>query len=491
MEIKANHIPSFVVTTFFFVIGLVAIICSILSESLYLIVVSCISPFLLLLLIQMFKNPFIGLCFAFTFNYYFIPFYRYTQTQGISVWYDATTVSLFIILLAHTYLQNNNIWKYLKNILTFGGVIWAFYTVAEVLNPTAVTEAWIYSRGFVYSTLLISIIGVSIIISFKRLQILIFILSIFTLSAIAKAIYQKNIGFDAIESQMLIDTEMYKTHLLSDVTRYFSFFTDAGNFGSNMGFATILFGFSAIFIQKKSLKIYYIIVTALSIYALFISGTRGALYVPIGGLLLFTLISKNMKLMIGTLIFSLILYVFFAFTYIGEGNIQIRRMRTAFKPTKDASFTVRKENQRKIAEYLKDKPFGAGLGLGGVEANKYVNPYTATTPFTATIPHDSYYVKLWMETGIVGLTLYLTIYISALLRGCYLIMFRIKNEELRGILTAIACGIFGLMISAYGNAFFGQFPTGFMVILFLSVLLNGEHIDQLLTKQLKTKKEKN
>ena len=44
------------------------------------------------------------------------------------------------------------------------------------------------------------------------------------------------------------------------------------------------------------------------------------------------------------------------------------------------------------------------------------------------------------------------------------------------------------MISAYGNAFFMQFPTGFMVILFLSVLLNGEHIDQLLTEKLRTKK---
>lgn len=61
---------------------------------------------------------------------------------------------------------------------------------------------------------------------------------------------------------------------------------------------------------------------------------------------------------------------------------------------------------------------------------------------------------------------FLIIYVSALLRGCYLIMFRIKNNELRGILTAIACGIFGMMISAYGNAFFGQFPTGFIIILF-------------------------
>ena len=68
------------------------------------------------------------------------------------------------------------------------------------------------------------------------------------------------------------------------------------------------------------------------------------------------------------------------------------------------------------------------------------------------------------------------------------VMFRIKNNELRGILTAIACGIFGLMISAYGNAFFFQFPTGFIIILFLSVLINGEHIDQLLTQQKMKKK---
>lgn len=488
MGIKGNSISPYVITTLFFVIGLATIVCSILSESWYMIIVSCISPFLLLLLLQIFKNPFIGLCFVFIFNYYFTPCYRYTQAQGLSVWYDVSTVSLFIILIAHIYLQDKSKWKYIKNIFTTGGVIWALYTIAEVLNPTAVTEAWIYSRGFVYSTLLISIICVSIITSFKRLQILLFMLSILTLSAVAKAVYQKNFGFDSIESQMLIDTEMYKTHLLSDVTRYFSFFTDAGNFGSNMGFAAVLFGISAIFTPQRPLRLYYIAISAISVYALFISGTRGALYVPIGGLLLFILISKNTKLMVSTIVVGSLLYVFFAFTYIGEGNIQIRRMRTAFKPTQDASFNVRKDNQKKLAQYLKDKPFGVGLGLGGVEANKYVNPYTATTPLTATIPHDSYYVKLWMETGIVGLILYLTIYVGSLLRGCYLIMFRIKNKELRGVLTGIACGIFGLMISAYGNAFFGQFPTGFMVILFLSTLVNGEYIDQLLTKQLKKQK---
>ena len=42
------------------------------------------------------------------------------------------------------------------------------------------------------------------------------------------------------------------------------------------------------------------------------------------------------------------LYIFFAFTYIGESNAMISRMRTAFKPTQDASFNVRIENQKKM-----------------------------------------------------------------------------------------------------------------------------------------------
>lgn len=47
-----------------------------------------------------------------------------------------------------------------------------------------------------------------------------------------------------------------------------------------------------------------------------------------------------------TVFFGLFFYVFFAHTYIGESNTSIRRMRTAFRPTEDASYIVRKENQK-------------------------------------------------------------------------------------------------------------------------------------------------
>ena len=484
MGIKGNNISPLAVTLLVFIIGLGTLIYSILFSAWDIIAYVCLSPFFLITAIQALRNPFVGVCFLFTFNYFFIPWYRYTQGSGLSVWYDVATVTLLVTLLIYSYHQQGKIaWKYAKNILTFGGCIWAIYTAAEIINPTALTEAWIYSRGIIYSTLVMSLIGVLTMTSYKRLRIIMLFLSIFTLTAVAKAVYQKYVGFDETETTMLIETEMYKTHLLSDVTRYFSFFTDAGNFGSNMGFAAILFGISAIFVKERFIRLYYIIIAICSIYALFISGTRGALFVPIGGIILFTFLSKNIKLMGATVIFGLFFYVLFLPIPI---SVKVTLQSDACVQLSDLQkmpLTVSaKKTQKRLAEYLKYKPFGEGLGLGGVEARKY------GSRLTTLIPHDSFYVKIWMETGIVGLVLFLTIYVSTLLRGCYLIMFRIKNNELRGILTAIACGIFGLMISAYGNAFFFQFPTGFIIILFLSVLINGEHIDQLLTQQKMKKK---
>lgn len=128
--------------------------------------------------------------------------------------------------------------------------------------------------------------------------------------------------------------------------------------------------------------------------------------------------------------------------------------------------------KKKLAEYLRERPFGEGLGLGGVEAKRFAE--RATT----LIPHDSTYVKIWMETGIVGLTLYLGLLITALLWACFIIMFKVKHKKLRGILTAMLCGIFGLMISAYGNAFFNQFPTQIIVFTCLTIAINGHRIEK-------------
>ena len=72
---------------------------------------------------------------------------------------------------------------------------------------------------------------------------------------------------------------------------------------------------------------------------------------------------------------------------------------------------------------MKDRPFGEGIGLAGVEARKYGNRYITTFPV------DSYYVKIWVQTGIVGLILHIAVLLICLFWGCYLI--HVQSEEYR------------------------------------------------------------
>lgn len=428
-------------------------------------------PILILFLLYVLEKPIILLFTTFILNYFAIGLTRYIKFEGISVIMDSLLISQLILICIHGALKQDIKWKNGINILTIYATIWMLYCIMQLANPSGMVKAWILSRGLILNALIISLTTTFLITKLKYIDKFILIYSILTLCAIIKLVLQKTMGFDATEMEWLMNSESYKTHLLATGTRYFSFFSDAGNFGSNMGCAGILFGIIAFHTTSKTKKIYYLSISLLAIYAMFLSGTRGAMIVPLGGLLLYILISKNYKaILLGGIALTLI-YVFFTFTYIGQSNAQIRRMRSAFQPTEDASFNVRRDNQKKLATYLKNKPFGEGLGLSGVENQKI------SYRFTTSIPHDSWYVKMWVETGIIGAILYIGGLLIVIAKCAWEIMFKIKNRELKGICTGILCGIFGLLLSAYGNAFWGQYPTYIFAFMGLSMILNAKHIE--------------
>lgn len=451
-------------------LGLGGITVSLLTNNMIMLVGLISLPILLIASYQILCNPLILFLIIFTINYYLMGFTRYVDLSGISFLMDILMISTLLLIIIHSALLKNIQWKYGINTLTIGSLIWMIYCLAEITNPSGMLEAWILSRGLIINGFIISLIISLLCVQYKTVKLLIFMLSIFALTAFLKAAMQKFIGFDRGE-QLWLNRGGALTHLIASGTRYFSFFTDAGNFGSNMGCAGVVFTIVACYIKSRPLKIYYGIVAIASLYAMLLSGTRGAIIVPLGGLALLIVLSKNIKIMaIGS--FSLLcIYIFFAFTMIGQNNAQIRRMRTAFTPTKDASFNVRKANKERLANYLKNKPFGEGIGLSGVENQKM------SYRFTTSIPHDSWYVKIWVETGIVGITLYLGFLFITIAHGAWIIMFRIKDPELKGILSGLLCGITGMLLSAYGNAFWGQYPTNIIAFTGLALVLKGEYFD--------------
>lgn len=452
--------------------GLGSIVFSMLTNNLALFVAIVCIPLLFILFIQSIRYPVILLFATLIINYYLLGIGRYVETDGLSFLVDCLLLSLVILIIVHSILFKDISFKTSINVLTIGTFIWSLYCIAEIANPTGMLQAWVLSRTFITNSFVISLIVSTLCVKYKDVKIFTILLSIFTLTAVIKVIMQKFIGFDYAETNWLYNGGGALTHLIGSGTRYFSFFTDAGNFGSNMGFAGIFFAITVLYEKKIIYKIYYSLIAIGGFYAMFLSGTRGAIIVPLAAICLYTVISKNIKACISAGSLLIIIYIFFAFTHIGQGNAAIRRMRTAFQPTKDASFIVRKENQKKLATYLKNKPFGEGLGLSGGENKKM------SIRFTTSVPVDSWYVKLWVETGIIGAVLYLGVLFITIGRGSWIVMFKIHDPELKGRLTAFLCGIFGMLASAYGNAFWGQYPTAIIAFTCLSLVLNGEYYDK-------------
>lgn len=167
----------------------------------------------------------------------------------------------------------------------------------------------------------------------------------------------------------------------------------------------------------------------------------------------------------------LLVFVFFKYTSIGQGNAQIRRMRTAFDPN-DASLQVRIANQKKLKTYLASRPFGGGVGHGGVKAQRYL-----PNAYLSQVATDSGYVLVWVELGVVGLVLNLIILFYVVIKSSYQVMFRIRDPMLKLKMAALTSGMVGIMVANYGNAVLAQMPTSVLIYTSMALMLNSETFD--------------
>ncbi|MFA7132174.1 MAG: O-antigen ligase domain-containing protein, partial [Bacteroidales bacterium] len=81
--------------------------------------------------------------------------------------------------------------------------------------------------------------------------------------------------------------------------------------------------------------------------------------------------------------------------------------------------------------------------------------------------------------GIVGLILHVLILLYIIFHGAYLVLFKLKNNLLKGIISALVCGLSGVYVSAYSLELIGQFPTSIimftcMAFIFLSPMYDKE-----------------
>jgi cell division protein FtsW (lipid II flippase) len=276
--------------------------------------------------------------------------------------------------------------------------------------------------------------------------------------AALKGIQQIKIGPDPWENAWL-DAGGALTHRIQGRLRAFSIYSDAGQFGAAMGHVGLVAAIMGLGPGPKRRKWLLFGIAVITIMGMLFSGTRGAMFVPAAGAMLYLFLSKNFRVFILGMVLVMGVYGFLRYTTAGNTNYQIFRLRTAVQPSQDRSFQVRLENQQKLKVYLANRPIGGGVGSAGNWGMRF-SPNT----FLAQTPTDSWFVKIWAEMGIVGLLIHLVILFYLLFRCC-LIVWKLQDPVIRQIMAGLTSGVFGIMVASYGNGLYGQMPTGMIIYL--------------------------
>jgi hypothetical protein len=419
----------------------------------------------------LFTYPILGLYTTLGYAFIVLGLGKYITGIPLGTLMDGILILTYIALFFNKFRERVDFSPANKDI-TILAVIWFGYTIFELFNPEARSiSAWFSGRGVSLYMLLTVPLTLLFIDTNKKLNTFLYLWGILSLLATLKGVMQHFMGVDHWERAWLNEGN-YKTHILFGRLRSFSFMSDAGQFGANQAYSAVVAFIVSMSFKDFRNKLFFLIVAATGLYGMVISGTRGAMSVPIVGLAVFFVLRKNIRVLITGAIVLMAVVVFFKFTSIGQGNAQIRRMRTAFDPN-DASLMVRLDNQRKLRAYLATRPFGGGIGHAGVKAQRFL-PYA----FLSNVPTDSGYVLVWAEMGVVGLLLLLFILFWVLIKSCYRIMFRIRDPMLKLKFAALASGMSGIMVANYGNAVLGQMPTNMLIYISMALLMNSELFDK-------------
>ena len=429
----------------------------------------CLSPFIILFVYIALKHGMFSFWLLFLINY-LVQFLSRESFLPSSIPMSLYNEALELLLLAIAIIDTRKDFPFQRsqNVMLFALLIWSSYCTLQILNDTCdlgidiggwYTKARLLAFQLVLIHLIMSIYISSPEILLKYLKIW----GVFTIFAAVWCWKQQHIGFTAQESAFL-NGRGRATHYVSGIIRYFSIFSDAACFGCTMASSAAAFIVFSITSKIKKDRIFFLISGVCAIWAFFASGTRTALFCFIAGMSLYIVLSKSFKIAIPvSIIFGIFIFIL-AFTDIGQGNNQIRRMRSGFNKN-DASANVRTLNQQAIKKYIKDAPWGIGLSVNyeNVPAN---NKYKKLS----TIPPDSTWVYFWVQTGIIGLSVFLTTTAIIFISACWIVFFKLKNKFVQGVGSGLCCAFLSIQVGGYANVILLQFPNSLLFYGGLSIV---------------------
>ena len=391
------------------------------------------------------------------------------------------TFEVLLIAIAIIDVRNTPHFGRVCNLMFLAITIWCGLCVIEIFNDTCGLginiNAWFTGFRLMALHLIWIILVFSLYISDPK-SMMRYIrlwagLSLFSAFYTWKMIY---IGLTATENAWL-HSGTNTTHLLNAGTliRYWSTFNDAASYGCNASASAVAFFIFGITSKIKSDKIFFFLTAAAVVWGMFQSGTRTAMITLIAGFVVYLFLARSVKILVPSAIIGGFLLFILMFTNIGNGNQQIRRMRSAFDK-KDASANVRDINKTAIAKYMNDAPWGIGIGMLSKDI-----PANNKFKKLSDIPPDSEYVFIWVRTGVIGVTVFTCCMVMMLLGGCIIVLFRLKSPSLIGIGGGLCAAFVSIQLGGYANQILYMYPNGLtffggMAIVYLLPYIEPEWI---------------
>ena len=441
--------------------------------------VICLSPLAILFIYAAFKWKMGVFCTLIIANWFVMNrnFNIPIPTSLVIESLELLLIAIAIIDIRHT-LHFGRAW----NFMLLPIIIWCGLCAIEILNDTCglglQINAWFVGFRLMALHLIWIILVFSLYISDpKSLTIYLRIwagLSLFSAFYTWKMI---NIGLTPTERAWLYSPGN-TTHLLNAGTliRYWSTFNDAATYGCNASASAVAFLVFGITSKIKYDKIFFLLTSIIVIWGMFQSGTRTAMITLIVGFIVFLFLSRSVKILVPSAIVGGFFLFILMFTNIGNSNQQMRRMRSAFNRKEDASANVREINKTAIAKYMKEAPWGIGLGM-----LSYDIPANNKFKKLSEIPPDSEYVFIWVRTGPIGVTVFTCCIVMMLLGGCVIVLFRLKSPSLIGIGGGLCAAFVSIQLGGYANQILFAYPNGLtffggMAIVYLLPYIEPEWI---------------
>jgi hypothetical protein len=363
---------------------------------------------------------------------------------------------------------NRNYWI-LKNPIGYIIAVWVIYNILQLFNPAAASKlAWLYTIRSVALTMLSYYIFTYYLDSRKFLRTIIILWLTLSFIAALYAIKQEYFGFFAFEERNHYDPSTIGLLFIDGHWRKNAIFSDPVAFSFNMAASAIL----CLGLMTGPFKIKYKVLLfalgALFAVVMTYSATRAAyVLIPAAFLILFVLKFNRIAIVLSIPI----LFAFLVLIRVPTSNTTLVRFQSAFKPNEDASYNVRKLNQKKVQPFIQTHPFGGGLGGSGIWGVRFA-PYS----FLAQFPPDSGYVRVAMELGWVGLLLICTLFFTSLYVGIKN-YFTIRDPELKSYCLAMVLIVFALAIANYPQEAIVQYPLSIYFYMILAIITVTKLLD--------------